>query len=124
MNALSQMMIVGVAGFAGAVARFGVAAAAARIGLTFPLGTLFINVAGSFALGMLIGWGIAKGTLPEHLRLAIGVGFLGAFTTFSTFAVETDGLLRSGATVSASVYVLLSVVLAIVAARVGYALMN
>jgi CrcB protein len=96
MNALAQVMLVGVAGFAGAIARFGIASLVARLGWNFPLGTLLINVVGSFALGLLIGWGAAKGTLPEHLRLAVGVGFLGAFTTFSAFAVETDALFRTG----------------------------
>ncbi len=115
-------MVVGTAGFAGAVARFGVATLFARLGVAFPVGTLVINVAGSMALGALFGWGESRGVIPEHLRLAIGVGFLGAFTTFSTFSVESDALLRDGLTTRAIVYVLLSVTLGLLAARAGYVL--
>lgn len=125
MSPIAQTMIVGAAGFLGSVARFGVAVLFARLGLAtaFPLGTLVINVVGSLALGLLLGWGAARGGLPEHLRLAIGVGFLGAFTTFSTFTVEADAIVREGSTARALAYVVLSVVLGLAAARVGYGMM-
>jgi CrcB protein len=124
MSPIVQTMIVGAAGFVGAIARFGAATLAARLGVGFPYGTMAINVAGSFAAGALYGWGAGRGDLPEHLRLAIGVGFLGAFTTFSTFTAETDALLRAGMMWRAAAYVGLSLVVGLLAARGGYVLMG
>ena len=103
-----RVALVAAFGAAGALARYGIASAVGE--RSFPIGTLAINVAGSFLLGLLIGSGASS-----TVRIALGVGFLGAFTTFSTFAVEADGLERS----SAVLYVALSVGLGIAAAALG-----
>ncbi len=117
-----KLLIIGSAGFAGAIARFGVHSLFGRFGIDFPLGTLVINVLGSFALGCLIGSDAGRGVVPEYVRLMIGVGFLGAFTTFSTFSAEGDQLLRDGRAWTSVGYLAASVVLGVIAARGGYML--
>lgn len=90
-------ILVGAGGFVGANARFLVARAAGALFETrFPLGTFVINISGSFLLGIL-GAIVAQKVMPssEALRLALGVGFLGAFTTFSTFEFETHACSRT-----------------------------
>jgi CrcB protein len=88
MAMLMPYLLVGVGGFIGANARFIVArVVGAAFETKFPFGTFVINVGGSFLLGVL-GTIVAQKVMPnsESMRLALGVGFLGAFTTFSTFA--------------------------------------
>ena len=105
-----KVALVALFGAAGALSRYGIASAVGT--RSFPVATLAVNVAGSFLLGLLLASGASA-----TARTALGVGFLGAFTTFSTFAVEADGLSRTTATT----YVLLSVVLGIGAAMLGRA---
>ena len=106
-----------VAGAVGALTRFGVGTA---VGIrAFPWATLGINVVGSFLLGLLLQ--AAPGRLGDDVRVALGVGFLGAFTTFSTFSYETVSMLRDGRAGAAVAYVAASLVLGIGAAAVGYA---
>jgi CrcB protein len=83
---------IGVFGALGAVARFRLdAAVAARIPTTFPLGTLVVNLTGSFALGVIIG-----AAVPHRLALVLGTGFMGGYTTFSTWMVESLRLGEGG----------------------------
>jgi CrcB protein len=113
---------VGAGGFLGAIARYALALwIDTRLASPFPYATLVINVSGSFALGALAG-ALQISSLPPEVRLALGVGFLGAFTTFSTFSYETVRLLESGAGALAIAYVLASFVLAVLAALLGLAL--
>jgi CrcB protein len=117
-------LLVGIGGFLGANARFFMAQRVVLLWPTrFPLGTLLINVSGSFLLGVL-GSVIAQRLPPasDLLRLALGVGFLGAFTTFSTFELETHSLVEDGAWLSASAYVAASVFVGLLAVRVGLVL--
>lgn len=58
------------------------------LGTAFPYSTLFVNIVGSFILGVIAGMALGRIAVPETVRLLVGVGFCGAFTTFSTFAVE------------------------------------
>jgi fluoride exporter len=86
-----------VAGAVGAPLRYVVdIAIAERARAAFPWGTLFINVTGSFLLGLLTGLGLHHG-LSKTVRVVGGVGFCGAYTTFSTFSFETVRLLEEGA---------------------------
>jgi CrcB protein len=89
-------------------------------GVRFPLGTFLINVSGSFILGV-IGGLLAQRAVPhaEAVRLALGVGFCGGFTTFSTFEFETNALLEDGVWLGALANVALSLLAGLVAVRLG-----
>ena len=108
--------MLALAGAAGALARYGVGNAVDV--RSFPWATLGINVIGSFLLGVLLQG--AGGRLDDDVRMALGVGFLGAFTTFSTFGYETVVMLRDGRTAAAGMYVAASIVLGVGAAALGY----
>ncbi|MPZ67712.1 MAG: fluoride efflux transporter CrcB [Pseudonocardiaceae bacterium] len=85
-----HVLAVAAGGAAGATARFLVTKASATyLGTAFPYHTLFVNVVGSLLLGAITGLALGRVAVPETVRLLVGVGFCGAFTTFSTFAVET-----------------------------------
>jgi CrcB protein len=83
------LLLVAVGGFAGATCRFLVDGA---LPAGFPWGTLAVNVAGSFLLGVLLYENRLVGVLSPETRLVLGTGFLSSFTTYSTFAVETSAL--------------------------------
>ncbi|MCC7241880.1 MAG: fluoride efflux transporter CrcB [Acidobacteria bacterium] len=119
-------LLVGLGGFIGANARFVVARlVGAMFEARFPLGTFVINVSGSFLLGIL-GTLVAQRVMPnsESLRLALGVGFLGAFTTFSTFEFETHSLIDDGSWLTASTNMVASVFVGLLAVRAGIVLAN
>jgi CrcB protein len=112
-------LLVGAAGAVGAVARYGIGLAVGP--REFPFATLGINVAGSFLLGLVLTAG-ALGRLSDRATTALAVGFLGAFTTYSTFSWETFTLGRTDRLPSAVLYVALSVGLGLLAAVAGYRL--
>lgn len=114
-----KVVAIAVAGALGALARFGVGSAVGA--RSFPWATLPINVAGSFALGFALRAGEQRGW-SDVTTAAISIGFLGAFTTFSTFSVEAQTMLREGRSVAAAAYVAASVVGGILAAALGYVL--
>jgi CrcB protein len=114
-------LLVGAGGFLGANARYLLARwVGILVEARFPLGTFLINVGGSFLLGLL-GSLIVQKALPnaDALRLALGVGFLGAFTTFSTFEFETNALFEDALWLTALANVFLSLFLGLVAVRLG-----
>ena len=116
MNSLFPVMI---GGAIGAGARHLVGQwVIARVGPGFPWGTLSINIAGSLAMGLLIGW-LARGDAGETVRLFVGVGILGGFTTFSAFSLDFWALFERGQEGQAFAYVLASVVGAILACGLG-----
>lgn len=124
MSNLLPYLLVGVGGFVGANARFLVARGVGALFETrFPLGTFVINISGSFLLGML-GVILAQKMMPgsEAVRLALGVGFLGAFTTFSTFEFETHALLEDGSWMLASANMAVSLFAGLIALRAGIVL--
>ena len=112
-----RVLLVAIAGAAGALCRYGIGVAAGV--QSFPWPTLAVNSAGSFLLGLLLAGG--SGRLSDTVVVMLSVGFLGAFTTFSTFSYETQTLLRTGRGAAALLYVALSVLLGIAGAAVGYA---
>jgi fluoride exporter len=121
MTTLMPYLLVGLGGFIGANARFVVARIAGALFETrFPLGTFIINVSGSFLLGVL-GTLVAQKVMPnsESMRLALGVGFLGAFTTFSTFEFETHALFDDGSWLTATTNMFASLFVGLLAVRAG-----
>jgi CrcB protein len=124
MTTLMPYLLVGVGGFVGANARFVIARlVGAAFETRFPLGTFVINISGSFLLGVL-GTIIALKVMPnsEAMRLALGVGFLGAFTTFSTFEFETHALFEDGSWLLATTNMLASLFVGLIALRAGIVL--
>jgi len=114
---------VALAGFAGAVARFWVGSRISRrSGAAFPWATLVINLTGSAMLGLVVGLDHSPFALPGPWRVAVGAGFLGAYTTFSTLCLESvrlaqgQDLWRAGANLAGSV------ILGLAAAWAGIAL--
>jgi CrcB protein len=122
-----QIGLVAVGSSLGGLARWGVATGAARwFGTGFPWGTFFINISGSLFLGWfsaaLAGRLILSDSSwlrPDDLRLMVAVGFTGAYTTFSTFEYEAHGLLRDGDGLAGTIYIFGSVLLGLLAVRLG-----
>ncbi len=113
---MMQVLLVALGGALGSVARYAVGAAAARyLGLAFPFGTLLVNFAGSLLMGVLAA---RVGPDQEHLRLALGVGVLGGFTTFSSFSLETVRLMQHQPGMAAF-YISASLVLSLAACWTG-----
>jgi fluoride exporter len=111
-----NLVLVGLFGAAGALCRYGIGVAAGSP--SFPWATLAINVVGSFLLGLVLVAGPVK--FDGTTTTAIAVGFLGAFTTFSTFSSETQAMLRDDRLGTAAVYVTASVVGGVAMAALGY----
>ncbi len=114
------------AGLGGAL-RHGVNVACARVlGLAFPWGTLAINVAGSLAMGLVVGWLATRldAGWSQSLRLFLTTGILGGFTTFSAFSLDAVTLWQRGESGAALAYVGGSVVAAIGALALGLAAMR
>jgi len=124
MNRLWPFVLVGVGGFLGANARYLTAKwVGTLIDGRFPLGTFLVNISGSFLLGLLGGL-LAARLVPQgdNVRLALGVGFLGAFTTFSTFEFETHALFEDGVWLTALTNMFASLFLGLLAVRAGLVL--
>jgi fluoride exporter len=118
---LMPYLLVGAGSFVGGNARFILARwVGGVIDARFPLATFLINVGGSFLLGFLGGL-LATRALPhaDSLRLALGVGFCGGFTTFSTFEYETNALLEDGVWLPAVTNIFLSLFAGLLAVRLG-----
>jgi len=117
---MNQLIAIALGGSVGAVTRFLVANGIYGVlGRNFPHGTLFVNVSGSFLMGFLTALMLQRFSMAVEYRAAILVGFLGAYTTFSTFALETIGLFEEGSLLKAFLNVFLSVVLCLVAVWIG-----
>jgi CrcB protein len=113
---------VGVGGFFGAVARYLVSGWVSRVDEAFPWGTFVVNISGSFVLGLLVGLMGDRVVLHPQLRIGITVGFIGAYTTFSTFALETFEFGETKAIGLAIANIALSVVAGLLAVWGGLAL--
>jgi fluoride exporter len=115
-------LAVALAGACGAPARFLVERAiSARRGRQFPWGTLVVNVSGSFALGFITGLALYHG-LATTPKAVVGTGFIGAYTTFSTFAYETVDVGERSSTKIAGTYAIASLVAGVAAATLGLVL--
>jgi CrcB protein len=89
------------------------------VGRSLPYGTLLVNVAGSFLLAFLMSFGLRSTLLSPEIRIGLSVGFMGGFTTFSTFSYETLRLLEDGSFWQAGINIVLNVVLCLLFALVG-----
>lgn len=118
------ILFVGIGGLLGAAARYAVSLAFPTEDGRWPTGTFIVNIGGAFLLGALLeslaragpdaGW-------RQRLRLLLGTGFCGAFTTYSTLAVETDLLKRDHAAGLAAAYILVTVTVGLIATALGIA---
>ncbi len=93
-----------------------------RMGSTFPYGTLIINVSGSFLIGLILAAANERAMTPWWVRPTFAVGFLGSYTTFSTFSFETLSLIQSGSWGLAAVNIMGSLAGALVGVYLGAAL--
>lgn len=116
---MSTVLWVAAGGALGSVLRYLISDSLDR--RAAPWGTVLVNLLGSLALGMLVGWFAGRGT-DSVIRIAIGVGLLGGFTTFSSWAVETIALWDAGRYVSAVANVGVSVVAGLAVAAIGLAI--
>jgi CrcB protein len=117
------VLLVAIGGGIGSVTRYLVGGwFAGRFGPAFPYGTLVINVTGSFIIGLFLAFAQERISLSPYWRLFFAVGFLGGYTTFSTFEYESVRLLQDGEMLLGSVYLIGSVVAGGIAAVAGIAL--
>ena len=115
-----NLLIIALGGALGAVSRFLLGNGVSRaLGSALPYGTFVINIVGCFAMGLLMTIIVDREMLPATWRLFLCVGFLGGFTTFSSFGYEALMLLTEGRLLAALAYVGGSVVLGLVAAAAG-----
>jgi CrcB protein len=113
-------IIVGIGGFVGAIVRYALAVWIGQAwSRNFPLGTFVINVSGSFLIGLLMTLFTERYTFDPAWRLLFVVGFLGAYTTFSTFEYETGRLIQDSEWFFAAMNVVLSVTAGFVALKFG-----
>ena len=118
------LLLIAIGGAAGSVLRYLIGGRAQHFAPHgFPLGTLFVNVAGCFLIGILIRQFMNIQT-HNHLRALLVVGFCGGFTTFSAFSMETVGLIEGGEYARAIGYVTLSVLLCLTATFAGMSVMR
>jgi CrcB protein len=114
-----ELVLIGLGGFVGAIARYGLSGLVHRFWETFPAGTLVVNVLGCLVIGALISLVEERQLFAANTRLFLQIGLLGSFTTFSTLGYETFELMQSGDYWLAGINVAANVVLGIGAVAVG-----
>lgn len=117
---MNPYLLVGLGGALGAMARYGIGTAVPVPANGFPLATALINIAGSLAMGVLIG--VLAKTTPQYqneIRLFVAVGIFGGFTTFSSFSLDAITLIERGDFLLATAYIVGSVVLSLTGLYVG-----
>ena len=118
-NPLVMSILVGLGGFAGSVARFGLGAASQRLSVTWPLGTLSANVLGCLIIGIITGFSTQDKVVSPEVRLALTVGFCGGFTTLSSMMYETAEMFRADEYLHAAMYAAGTFLLSMAAFIVG-----
>ena len=116
---MKQLLLVFLGGGLGSVARFAVTKLVVYKQLNLIWGTLAVNVIGSLLIGLILGYTLKTTGLKQNTALLLATGFCGGFTTFSTFAYENQGLLRTGDYTTLLLYTIGSFVLGILAVFLG-----
>jgi len=118
---LRCLFLIGLLGAMGAISRFAISHLPAFQNI--PMGTFVVNIIGSLLLGLITGWTLNNPVITEEWRLALTTGFLGSFTTFSTFSVENARLIQQGqlkvAIINISLQVLIGLILAVIGLQAG-----
>ena len=115
-----SLLLVGLGGFAGAISRYLVDGLVSdRTGGGFPWGTLVVNATGSFLLGLLFAMTAERAILPAEIRGPVMIGFIGAYTTFSTYMLESWILIEGGSYLPALANIGGSIVIGLVAVAAG-----
>lgn len=122
---MKHLLLVGLGGFIGSVARFLVS----KLNLSWhffsiPMGTLTVNVLGSFIIGILVGISAKSDLISTDLRVFLMAGFCGGFTTFSSFSSENLMLMQNGQVFTVLIYTSLSILLGFLAVYLGYIFTN
>ncbi len=119
---MNAALLVALGSAAGGVTRYLVGGAIqARLGAGFPLGTLVINITGSFLFGFLVRLAMVSPAVDADLRILLTTGFCGGYTTFSAFSFETVALIEAGEWRKAAAYIALSVALSVAGTLAGLA---
>ncbi|NCB83128.1 MAG: fluoride efflux transporter CrcB [Bacteroidia bacterium] len=122
---MKQLLLVGFGGFFGSIARYWMS----KLNLTWdfhsiPMGTLAVNIIGSFLIGFMLGIFMNSNLLYTNLKLFLVVGFCGGFTTFSSFTNENFLLLQNGQYLTALIYIGGSIIIGILAVFAGFLIAN
>ena len=117
---LKNILLVALGGAVGSVCRYVISCFSHT---SFPWGTFAVNILGSLLIGLLVGW-TTKGVISDGIKLLLITGFCGGFTTFSTFANESFGMMKAGDVLQMALYVGVSVVIGILAVWGGMVLSN
>jgi fluoride exporter len=116
-------LYIAVGSAAGGVSRYVIGSAMQqRFGVSFPVGTLLVNITGSLLLGLIMRLALGGTQISPETRIFLTTGFCGGYTTFSTFSYDTAVMFESGQYRRAMLYVTLSVVLSVIATFAGFAL--
>ncbi|HET6142533.1 MAG TPA: fluoride efflux transporter CrcB [Candidatus Acidoferrales bacterium] len=117
---MTKYWMVGLGGFLGSIARFWLGSYITyRMGARFPFGTFVINISGSFLIGLIVTLLGERAHWSPNLLYLIPIGFIGAYTTFSTFELEAFRNVRTGEVLMALLYVVLSVTVGFIAVWLG-----
>jgi CrcB protein len=120
---MQRIALIGIAGLAGTLARYSLSGIVARrFGETFPMGTLVVNTVGCFLAGFLFYMMQERFLVNEVVRTAVMIGFLGGFTTFSSFGLQTFTLLQDGQVGLATLNVVVSNAVGFVTVWLGYSM--
>ena len=120
-NPWSLSVLVGIGGFAGSVARYGLSIAAQRLSIEWPAGTLAANVLGCLVIGVITGISARGETLSPEARLVLATGFCGGFTTMSSLVYETAAMIRASEYLHAVAYAAGTFILSMAAFAAGIA---